>query len=206
MPTLTVTKAQVPVGSDPYALTADLKKMMETASLVVPVANQAERDGLADKFPTKQLPVPFLITRADLGQQIQVWNGTQWLAGSGVEVVDLPQADTNWNQVARISRTREPAGVKEIITMSLLVNRAGGPNFTIPGYSWWPTLNSIVPAGFRPPASVPAGSMAFVDDATLGTLHAKLDSAGNISFRGVGGDVDIKLNSTIYLSMSWTRG
>ncbi|WNM72806.1 minor tail protein [Arthrobacter phage RedFox] len=42
----TFNKAQVPVGSDPYALTADLKKMAETLNVVIPVAGAAERDAL----------------------------------------------------------------------------------------------------------------------------------------------------------------
>ena len=73
----TANKATVPAGSDAWNLTADIKKALETARIIVPVASQAERDGLAPLFPGGVLPVPTMVWRTDT-QHYQNWNGTGW--------------------------------------------------------------------------------------------------------------------------------
>ena len=84
----------MPVGSDPYALTADLKKAFESARSIIPVADAAERDALAALFPGGVLPDKTTVARGDLRGALQVWSTAQaqWSApaissfgqGSGV--------------------------------------------------------------------------------------------------------------------------
>lgn len=64
--------ATVPVGSDPYALTADLLKMMESAGLVYPVPDQATRDAI---------PSPgtgMVVSRLDRFGVLEYWDGDSW--------------------------------------------------------------------------------------------------------------------------------
>lgn len=72
MPTTSKNGATVPVGSDPYALTADLLKMMESAGLVYPVANAATRDAI---------PSPatgMVVQRLDRFGALEYWDGDSW--------------------------------------------------------------------------------------------------------------------------------
>lgn len=72
MPTTSKNGATVPVGSDPYALTADLLKMMESAGLVYPVASAAVRDAI---------PSPgtgMVVSRLDRLGSLEYWDGDSW--------------------------------------------------------------------------------------------------------------------------------
>lgn len=85
MPTTTANESTVPVGSDPYALTADLKKAIEGVRSIIPVASTAERDGLAALFGGT-LPVPTWIQRTDLnGEPLYQWDGSAWLLPAGAQ-------------------------------------------------------------------------------------------------------------------------
>ena len=64
--------ATVPVGSDPYALTADLLKMMESAGLVYPVPDAATM--LAIPSPTTGM----VVERLDRYGELWKWDGDSW--------------------------------------------------------------------------------------------------------------------------------
>lgn len=74
----TANKATVPVGSDGWNLTTHIKQAIETTRSIIPVATQAERDGLASLFPGSVLPVPTFVWRTDL-MILETWTGTRWL-------------------------------------------------------------------------------------------------------------------------------
>ncbi|WP_104164659.1 hypothetical protein [Arthrobacter sp. SX1312] len=83
MPAKTRNRVEIPVGSDPYNLTADLKNAFESALLTVPVENAAARDALAALFPNNTLPLNLSVARADLPGLIETWTGARWISNSG---------------------------------------------------------------------------------------------------------------------------
>lgn len=62
----------VPTNSDPYQLTTDLAGMGAAANVIIPVATQAARDALTNKF------VGMTVRRTDLGGALQWWSGSAW--------------------------------------------------------------------------------------------------------------------------------
>lgn len=85
MPTILPEGIRVPAGVDPYALTDDLRKMMESATTIVPVANVTQRTALvaglvaAGRPPTAADPV--FVDRADApaGANLErTTDGTNW--------------------------------------------------------------------------------------------------------------------------------
>lgn len=81
----TANKATVPVGTDGWKLTDHIKQAIETTRSIIPVANEAERDGLAATFPGGVLPVPSYVNRADNGNVIEKWDGSKWLSRPHIE-------------------------------------------------------------------------------------------------------------------------
>ena len=71
MPQTRPNKVTVPVNSDAWNLANDLATLGDTANVVIPVANQTERDAL-----TKKLGLA--VSRADLNGLIEVCDGTTW--------------------------------------------------------------------------------------------------------------------------------
>jgi hypothetical protein len=71
MPQTRPNRIQVPIGSDPYALTPDLATMADTVNPIIPVANQTERDAL----PVKE---GLTVIRADLDGEIQIYINGAW--------------------------------------------------------------------------------------------------------------------------------
>lgn len=82
----TANKVTVPVGSDGWNLTEHIKGAFESARLIILVANQTERDGLAALFPLGVLPNPTFVSRSDLNSRLQRWNGTRWGQTSNTEL------------------------------------------------------------------------------------------------------------------------
>ncbi|QGZ16912.1 minor tail protein [Arthrobacter phage LittleTokyo] len=89
MPIQTRNKTTVPVNSDPYALTADIKTAVEGLNAPIPVADQAERDAL---------PLPFegmKVVRLDLAGVEETYIGGSWTQtmadittfGTGIEAL-----------------------------------------------------------------------------------------------------------------------
>lgn len=96
MPAKTRNGVTTPVGSDPYNLTADLKKAFESALLTVPVEDLAARNALAALFPNNTLPLNLSVARADIPGLIETWTGTRWISNSGSIHLELArQAGAN---------------------------------------------------------------------------------------------------------------
>lgn len=84
MPTTTANAASVPVGSDPYALTADLKKTVESVRSIIPISTAAQLTALPGLFPGGVLPVPTYVQRTDLaGTPLFSWDGAEWVQLTG---------------------------------------------------------------------------------------------------------------------------
>ncbi|QGH74507.1 minor tail protein [Arthrobacter phage Kuleana] len=72
MPIQTRNKTTVPVNSDPYALTADIKTAIEGLNTPIPVADQAERDALPSPFEGMK------VVRLDIGGMEETYIGGAW--------------------------------------------------------------------------------------------------------------------------------
>lgn len=89
MPTKTRNGVNVPVNSDPYNLPQDMKNAFESANLMIPVVNLAERNALASKFPTNTLPVGTQVARLDLPGLTETWAGNRWFSNTGAIHLEL---------------------------------------------------------------------------------------------------------------------
>lgn len=72
------TKATIPVGSDGWNPVVHIKQVSETTRSIIPVADATERGNLASTFPGGTLPIPTIISRADLGYRFERWDGAVW--------------------------------------------------------------------------------------------------------------------------------
>lgn len=81
MPTILPEGIRVPATGDAYALTEDLRKMMESATTIVPVANEAGRNALSAGLAAAGRPPsttePAIAWRADTNALEMNW-GTGW--------------------------------------------------------------------------------------------------------------------------------
>ena len=100
MPAILPEGIRVPTGTDSYALTDDLRKMMESATTIVPVTNVTARAALvaglvaAGRPPTSADPV--FVRRADapIGSELEVTaDGTTW------RVYDTRASTRQWTTV-----------------------------------------------------------------------------------------------------------
>lgn len=92
----TANKATVPVGTDGWKLTDHIKQAIETTRSIIPVADEAERDALKDRFPGAVLPVPTYVNRANNSNVIEKWDGTKWIGRQHIEFTfDVPSNGTN---------------------------------------------------------------------------------------------------------------
>src|SRR5690625_3214031 len=72
----TVTKLEFPTGQDPFQPHRDIKKLAESATVIVPVANRQEADDIANTLnPTPEEPL--FVDRADNGH-VEVNRGDGW--------------------------------------------------------------------------------------------------------------------------------
>lgn len=78
MPTNAWNKTRVPVGSDPYSLTADLLALAKSINMPVLVGSEAERNAIA--WPSGSGPATGnSVIRTDLGGLKQTWDGSKWV-------------------------------------------------------------------------------------------------------------------------------
>lgn len=73
----TPTKVTVMAGSDQWKLVEHIRGTFLTARTVIPVADRAERDGLAALFPNNTLPIGTTVFLTDIAR-LQVWDGNKW--------------------------------------------------------------------------------------------------------------------------------
>lgn len=102
MPTTSPEKIVTPTADDAYALTADLRRMMDSARTIVPVANSAERNAVAAALVAAGTPPtterPLYVDRMDApgGYTIErTTNGTTWFA---VNRVSMSATDRDYVQ------------------------------------------------------------------------------------------------------------
>jgi len=190
----------VPVASDDYNPPQDMADMADSTNTILNVADLAARGTLAATFPGGVLPVPTVISRADLGGDLEIWTGSQWRTVN--ETSDVNTADVNWSYVGRLSRTGSGDG-KYTVTLADRLARIGS------GFAISTTLitfiTGFIPVGYRPEATfngwalitdgsnVPAAQLWF-QITTSGDLRGRLDSGATTFATGW----------RVHLSGNWT--
>lgn len=164
MPIDTKNGARVPVGSDPYALTKDMKIAFESAGLVYPVPAKAVRDAI---------PAPSLgmtVRRMDLpGAPFDHWDGDKWVDG-----------DSGWVAIPMINGWSNYAngfvalGCRRV---GQLVQIRG----TIKGGARGSNIGTL-PPGFTP--NVGEGASAF--ETTISAVQSGTWYAGSLTIYGGG--------------------
>ncbi|UVK62559.1 minor tail protein [Arthrobacter phage TaylorSipht] len=137
MPIQTVNKTSVPVGSDPYAITADLKKAVEGLRTVIPVANQAERDALPSPFEG------MTVERTDQGGALEVYTSGAWPAAPKVEYFPYDQV-AGWNAAGTVMLERK--GGRKVLSGILTLIRTGGAFSLGTAYA---NIGTLLPPGAR---------------------------------------------------------
>lgn len=192
--------AEVPTNSDDYNLTDDLRTMCLSMRIPVPVADVAQRDGLATLAPGGVLPVPTFAAREDIGWAIEVWNGTAWR--TLIETGPLTTTDTNWAFTGQLSRIIGSGG-KNSVSMGERMSRSG-VGFAI-GTTYITIVPGFIPAGWRPAATV-NGVTIITDgaDVAAGTLWWQITTTGDLRGRLDAGSTTFANNWRIHLSGNWT--
>jgi hypothetical protein len=101
MPQTLYNGAVVPVPSDAYALTDDMKKLCLSLNIPIPVTNQSARDGLAALAPSGVLPVGTIVVRKDQSMFVEKWDGANWKTSGHCE----------WTRNNQVVPTNSPWGV-----------------------------------------------------------------------------------------------
>lgn len=146
MPNFTAEGFRVPATSDNYALTNDLRKMMESAKTIVPVANKTARTALIAALTADGRPPtptnPTIVVRADAaGDPIEITeDGTTWTARPSVFTVGGYGPDTGY---------APPPGTRTVTRMFNVIAATSGTgtiSVTFPdgGFSSPPIINGMV--------------------------------------------------------------
>jgi hypothetical protein len=73
--------AEVPTNSDPYNLTADLRKMALSLTMPIAVMNVSARNALQNEAPGGVFKVGQPIIRRDQSMLTEIWDGAGWVTG-----------------------------------------------------------------------------------------------------------------------------
>lgn len=202
MPQTRPTKVTVPVNSDAYNLAGDLATMADSIKVTIPVASQAERDGLAAQFPGGVLPNPTYVARNDLTDSpVEQWNGTAWRrvteesvawASMGAWTTPDGYISRRWN------------GSKWLVRcIGHFVLSTNSPFTLATGLS---AIGSPVPAGWKPAPANAYGIGAYSNNTPTyqGPIIAQIDTNGQLSIATMSGTLNVVQNCQIYIDVSWT--
>lgn len=115
-------KGKAPAGDTGWQLTPDVRAGLESMNVIVPVADQAERDGLTP--PLGKYP-GMAVARMDLGALIEVWDGSAWQRGNSAAA---PTTSGGWTLTGSLVRTISTAG-KQVSSAFRAIY--GGGTFTL---------------------------------------------------------------------------
>ena len=200
----TANKATVPVGSDGWNPVVHIKQAVETTRSIIPVANEAERDGLAATFPGGVLPIPSYANRADNGNVIEKWDGTKWISRPHIEFSfsqgSIPDAtlwgpgtltlDTGAVTTDQSLATSPGGDLLKLNKGTYAISFSGGVNRVSTGTSWFqirPGDDSDVYAhgtGAEVWCSVSIPNVRIAADNTQIRLRLKWTSGGSITVSG----------------------
>jgi len=188
VPTTRWNKIKTPVNSDAWNLAADLASMADSTGATIPVASQAERDGLVSLAPGGVLPIPTTVFRSDLGYT-ETWDGTAWIPnGASANIVTF---GTGWSP---FSGTHQPRVVRQgkMVYLFGLVSSSSGAS-----------ISNIctIPAAFQPPS----GNTRFVGGVitSLGTTATLSLGVGVIAVPAGYGSINMSGNPSVPLLGQW---
>lgn len=197
MPQTRPNKMKTIVNSDGYNLAPDLATLVDSANVIIPVANQAERDGLAALMGT--LLVPTMVYRADLNAY-ESWNGSTWdrvvtaTAAAGV-------TDTFWTITGGLVKT-VTAGLTQVTASLLLVRSGANIGVSVSGNT---LIVGLLPSGYRPPGNFSlVGSVTDGSDARYAEPELIVNNGGSLVGRSTsGGSITIATGYKLYITGTW---
>lgn len=175
MPNITPEGYRLPAGTDNYALTNDLRLMMESANTIVPVANITARVNLVAALTTAgRAPTatdPLYVHRAD--------------APLGFEL-EITKNGSSWQPVNSISRTANQfmQGTSQVITL----NSAGAGTVVFP-VTYPDSVSSVVLTVAEDSGAMTANLVNFNPTQTTG-FNFRVRGSGGVQL----GAVPIRLN------------
>lgn len=186
-------KTTTPAGPDGWNLTPDVGKALESVNAVVPVANQAERDGLAP--PLGKYP-GMVVSRADLNGLLEVWDGALWQRGSGSTT---PAAGAGWSLAGTLVRTRSTAGTQ--VAAAFMCTYSGGAFALGTGFIKALTLNN---PGYIPTADVFGYVLVLSSTNVVRADGAfNINPVGELYIRMFNGTYTIQPTDKFYISANW---
>lgn len=192
-------KSKTPAGADGWNLTTDLGTALDTANVIVPVATQAERDGLTPPVTGKYAGM--VVARTDIaGMPLEKWDGSAWIREP---VVDTGEVTTDGFWTISGGLTRTVLSGRKQVTATLQMTRTTG-SITI-NTTDSTLIIGMLPAGFRPP-----GNHVFpsTSNTNTGTRYAEpqmiLNNGGSLVGRSTsGGSVTIGVGYVLFISTTW---
>ena len=190
-------KGKAPAGTNGWNLTPDVRAALESLNVIVPVANQAERDGLT---PPLGKYVGMAVTRADRGGLIEVWDGAGWKSPTASTAAVV--TDANWSATGQVTRALSPDG-QSMTTIGERMLRTSSA-FTLTA-SYLTILAGFIPVGFRP-ASMFNGWALLTNaaDAPVAAMWWRINTSGDLEARLDSGSTLLDVGHRFNLSGNWT--
>lgn len=188
-------KGKSPAGADGWNLTANVMAALESMNVIVPVANQAERDGLT---PPLGKYAGMAVCRLDLpNMQVEVWDGAAWQRND--QTGNVITTDTNWGYNGGLIRQRGLA--RTHARMSLKMNRLGG-NISLG--TTYTNLGNFIPSGWYPTI----GAFGTVNVHTSGSAFrfqvvVNVSVTGDILIQVPSGSQTLNTGDFFVIDMGW---
>jgi len=191
----TISKA----GADGWNLTTDDGRGLDSANVIVPVATQAERDGLTP--PTTGKYAGMVVARTDVaGMPLEKWDGAAWNREPVLSTSPITN-DGNWTITGGLMRS-VATGLTQVTAAFQMTRTAAA--FTIATTDSTVIIGAI-PTGFRP--SVNSSVVVTVNTDTGGRYAEPqliVNTGGSIVARSTsGGSITIGVGYTIFVSAVW---
>ena len=191
----TISKA----GADGWNLTTDDGRGFDSANVVVPVASQAERDGLTPPVTGKYAGM--VVARTDIaGIPFEKYDGSAWIRQPIVDTSPITN-DGNWTISGGLQRTIT-TGLTQVTASWKMTRTAAAINILTTDST---VIVGAIPSGFRPTWN---SSVVVTVNDNVGGRYAEpqliVNTGGSIVARSTsGGGITIGVGYTIFVSVVW---
>jgi hypothetical protein len=192
-------KAKTQAGSDGWNLTTDIGTALDTANVIVPVATQAERDGLTP--PSTGKYAGMVVARTDIaGIPLEKYDGSAWIRQPITDTSPITN-DGNWTISGGLIRS-VATGLTQV-TASWKMTRTAAAITILTTDST--VIVGAIPTGFRPTWN---SSVVVTVNDNVGGRYAEpqliVNTGGSIVARSTsGGGITIGVGYTIFVSAVW---
>ena len=190
----TISKA----GADGWNLTTDDGKGLDSANVIVPVATQAERDGLTP--PTGKY-AGMIAGRNDIPGALDIYDGAAWARNSATTITTVTSGDATWAYNTKMMSRICSDGTTKDVTLDFIVARTSGGAFTVDSTAWVSLFAGFIPAGFRPTDW--AHNVGTYEFNGFGPVAIRVDTSGNVSARALSGSFSCGLPTALRVSLGW---